>query len=185
MRVRNILIVLSTVLLSAVFLLAQDITATITGTVRDSNGAAVPKAKVAVTNTDKNILVKTVESDENGNFAVPNLEVGHYAVSVEASGFSAFEQRDIDLHTSERYTVNARMRVGGASERVTVEAAAVQVDTQTQQVTGVISGTELRELTLNNRLFEQLVILQPGVSNGSPDQLYVGTTNPFTGAVNC
>src|SRR5439155_10844848 len=48
---------------------------------------------------------------------------------------------------------------------------------------GLISGTEVRELSLNNRVFEQLVVLQPGVSNGTGDQLYIGTTNPF-GTVN-
>src|SRR5215471_11796991 len=164
--------------------MAQDITATISGEARDPQGAVVPKAKVTLTNTDKNVVIKTMDTDSNGNFIFPGLQVGHYAVTITAPGFAAFEQKDIDLHASDRYPVHAQLKVGSVNEKVTVEASPVQVELETQQVAGLISGTEIRELTLNNRLFEQLVILQPGVSNGSPDQLYVGTTNPFTGAVN-
>lgn len=163
---------------------AQDITATISGEVKDPQGGLVAKAKITVTNTDKNVVVSVVDTDINGSFVVPNLQVGHYSVAIAAPGFVTFEQRKIDLHASDRYVVRAQLKVGSIAETVVVEAAPVQVELQTQQVAGLVSGTEMRELTLNNRLFEQLVILQPGVSNGSPDQLYIGTTNPFTGAVN-
>ena len=164
--------------------MSQDITATISGEVKDPQGAVVGKAKVTLTNTDTNLVVKTVDTDSSGSFVFPGLQVGHYAIAVTASGFAAFEQTGIDLHASDRYAVHAQLRIGSVNEKVTVEAAPIQVELQTQQVAGLVSGTEMRELTLNNRLFEQLVILQPGVSNGSPDQLYIGTTNPFTGAVN-
>lgn len=164
--------------------LAQDITATISGEVIDPQGALVAKAKVTLTNTDKNVLVKAIDTDSNGSFVFPGLQVGHYAIAITAPGFAAFEQTDIDLHASDRYTVRAQLKVGSVNEKVTVEASPVRVELETSQVSGLVSGVEMRELTLNNRLFEQLVILQPGVSNGSPDQLYIGTTNPFTGAVN-
>ena len=164
--------------------MSQDITATIYGEVKDPQGAVIGKAKVTLTNTDTNLVVKTVDTDSSGSFVFPGLQVGHYAIAVTASGFAAFEQTGIDLHASDRYTVRAQLKVGSVNEKVTVEASAVQVDLDTSQVTGLITGREMRDLTLNNRQFEQLVILQPGVSNGSPDQLYIGTTNPFTGAVN-
>src|SRR5262249_39298291 len=136
--------------------LAQDITATISGEVKDPQGAVVAKAKVTLTNTDKNVVVKVINADSSGSFVFPGLQVGNYAITVTAPGFAGFEQTGISLHASDRYTVRAQLKVGAVSEKVTVEASAVQVDLQTSQVSGLISGTEMRELTLNNRLFEQL-----------------------------
>jgi Carboxypeptidase regulatory-like domain len=114
--------------------MAQDITATISGEVKDPQGAVIAKAKVTLTNTDQNVVVKTITTDSNGNFIFPGLQVGHYAIAVTASGFATFEQKDIDLHASDRYPVHAQLRIGSVSEKVTVEAAPVQVELQTQQV---------------------------------------------------
>lgn len=162
---------------------AQDITAQIAGTVTDETGAVVPKATVTVTNTDKDVVVKTSITDSSGNYSVPYLQVGHYSITITAGGFRKFVQQGIELHASDRYTANAQLQVGQSSQEVTVESAPVQVELQTQAATGLISGPEVREISLNNRVFEQLVTLQPGVSNGAGDQVYIGTTNPF-GTVN-
>jgi hypothetical protein len=162
---------------------AQNVTAQIAGTVRDQSGAVVTNAKVTVTNIDKNAVIKTVSTGTSGDFSATYLPIGHYTVTVEAPGFQRFTQKDIELHINDRYTLNAALQVGQASQEVTVEASAQQVELQDQAAVGLISGTEVRELSLNNRVFEQLVVLQPGVSNGAGDQLYIGTTNPF-GTVN-
>jgi hypothetical protein len=184
MRLRILFVCLCGMLMLCTTAWGQDITAQIAGTVTDPSGAVVPNAKVEITNSDKNVVVKVVTTDSGGNFSVPYLQVGHYSATITAGGFQTFVQQDIALHASDRYTLNAQMHVGKTTEQITVESAPIQVELQSQAASGLISGTEMRELSLNNRVFEQLVILQPGVSNGAPDQLYIGTTNPFTGLVN-
>ena len=72
---------------SAACLTAQDVFATIGGTILDPTGAAVPNAKVTVTNTDRNQVIRTVTSDVNGVYSAPLLPVGTYSVKVEVSGF--------------------------------------------------------------------------------------------------
>lgn len=70
------------------------------------------------------------------------------------------------------------MQVGAISEVVTVEASAIAVESSTPTSSTLISGDQVRELSLNNRNLVQLVALAPGVSNDLADQVYVGTTNP-------
>jgi hypothetical protein len=180
---RNIAVLFCCLLVFAGVGICQDVTASISGTVTDNSGAVVANAKVTITNTDKSVVVKIVNTDAGGNYAAPYLPIGHYSVTVEAAGFQTYTQTGIELHVNDRYTMNANLQVGQAAQTITVEAAALQVDLQTQAAAGLISGIEVRELSLNNRVFEQLVTLQPGVSNGAGDQLYIGTTNPF-GTVN-
>src|SRR6185437_9810818 len=158
---------------------AQVITGTISGTVKDSSGAVVPGATVTLTNTDKNIVVRTVKADAVGAYTAPLLPVGHYSVTAEANGFTKTSQSNVALDVNESLTVNFALQVGSTSQTVTVEAAPLQVDLQTAQAQTVITGTQIRELAINTRNYEQLVTLMPGVSTGlGSDQLYVGVSNP-------
>ena len=179
----RLVILLALCTLLADISMAQEVTGNISGIVKDQSGAVVPNATVTVTNTDKNAVMKTVTTSSNGDFSATYLPIGRYSVTVEAAGFQRFTQKDIELHLHDRYTLNPTLQVGQTTQQVTVEASGQQVELQNQAAAGLISGTEVRELSLNNRVFEQLVVLQPGVSNGAGDQLYIGTTNPF-GTVN-
>src|SRR5438045_3748106 len=159
--------------------IAQNVTATISGTVTDNSGAVVPNAKVTVTNTDQNAVIKTVNTDSSGNYAATYLPLGHYSVSIDAPNFQTYTQKNIELHVSDRYTLNAKLEVGTTAQQVTVEAGGIQVETQSATAAGLISGTQVRELALNGRNWEQLVTLSPGVSDaGNSDQLYVGNFAP-------
>src|SRR5207248_7801111 len=159
--------------------IAQNVTATIAGTVTDTSGAVVPNAKVTVTNTDQNAVIKTVNTDAGGNFSATYLPLGHYSVSIKAPNFQTFRQKGIELHVSDRYTLNAKLYVGTTAQQVTVEAGGLQVETQSATAAGLISGTQVRELALNGRNWEQLVTLTPGVSDGgNSDTLYVGAFAP-------
>ena len=80
---------------------------------------------------------------------------------------------------NQRFSINAVLEVGASSETVTVQADPLQVDTQTPMAANLISGTQVRELSLNNRNFVQLTTLMPGVTSNLDDQVYIGTTNPF------
>jgi hypothetical protein len=158
---------------------AQDITGSISGIVKDANGGLIAGATVVVRDTDKNIVVRTVTTDTDGSYTAPLLPIGHYAVTVEASGFKKHTSKDIELNVNDRLTVDVALEVGGASEEVVIQAAPTQVELQSASAAGLVSNIEVKELPLNNRNFIQLVTLLPGVSNGNVDQPYIGTTNPF------
>lgn len=160
-------------------LTAQEITGNISGTVKDPNGAVVPNATVTVTNTDKNAVIRTVKTGAGGDFSAPTLPIGHYSFTVDASGFKKFTQKDIVLNVNDKLTFFPVLSVGTAQETVEVNANANQVELQSAQASGLISGTQVRELELNTRNWEELVTLTPGVSDaGNSDQLYVGAFAP-------
>ncbi|MDP8982993.1 MAG: TonB-dependent receptor [Acidobacteriota bacterium] len=159
-------------------LVAQDITGSIAGTVRDASGAGVPGAKVTVTATEQNQVVRTATSDASGNYSAPLLAVGKYSVSVEAPGFKKSTQTDINLNVNDQLTVNVKLEVGDVQQEVTVQAAPIAVELQSAAQSTVINGTQIRELALVTRNYEQLVALMPGVSSAAVDQLYVGVSAP-------
>ncbi|MEW6128196.1 MAG: carboxypeptidase regulatory-like domain-containing protein [Acidobacteriota bacterium] len=158
---------------------AQDITGSISGIVRDANGAVIAGATVIVRDIGKGIVVRTLTTDSDGAYSAPLLPIGRYSVSVEAAGFKRYTKTDIELNVNDRITVDINLEVGGATEEVVIQAAPTQVELQSASAAGLVSNVEVRELPLNNRNFIQLVTLLPGVSGGNVDQPYIGTTNPF------
>lgn len=175
--IKYVSVVLS-VLLCAASLRGQSVTGSIAGTVKDASGGAVPNAKVTVTNTDRNEVIRTVNTDANGSYVALLLPIGHYGVSVEMATFKKATVTDITLNVNDKLTVNLTMEVGAITETVTVEASPVQVELQSATPAGLITGTMIRELALGTRNYEQLVSLMPGVSMGTVNQLYVGNSLP-------
>jgi len=164
---------------------AQEVTGSIAGTVHDSTGAVVPNATVTVKNTDRNAVMRAVKTDDQGNYVVPLLPIGNYSLTFEATGFRTFVQNSITLNVNNKLNFSPALEVGSASQTVQVEADAVQVELASPTASGLVSGTQLRELSLNNRNYEQLVTLVPGVASTASDQIYVGATNPLgTNTVN-
>lgn len=157
--------------------LSQEITGNIVGTVRDTTGAVVPGATVTITNTDKQSIARTVTTDDEGRYAAPLLPAGNYEVAIESPNFKRFVSK-LKLNVNDRQTIDANLEAGQVSETVTITSDPVQVQLQSPQASTLISGTQVRELSLNNRNFVQLTTLSPGVSSGLSDQVYVGTTNP-------
>ena len=164
--------------LGAIPVAAQDITGSIVGIVKDSNGAVVAGATATIKNADTNTVARTVNTNEEGLYSVPYLPAGRYEVTVEASGFKKFVKTDIELNVNARIAVDATLEPGAVSEQVIISAGAVQIETQTATAAGLVSGVEIRELPINNRNFVQLTTLMPGVSSNLSDQQYIGTTNP-------
>jgi hypothetical protein len=182
MRIRFLLLLLL-LFCSSLGSWAQETTGTIVGTVKDSTGAVIPNAKISAKNTDQNVVIRVVKTSEEGHYVTSMLPIGHYALTFEAPGFKKTTQTNIVLNVNDRLTFNAVLEIGNVSESVTIEANPIQVEMQTATASGLISGTEVRELSINNRNYEQLVQLQPGVVSNASDQIYIGTTNP-SGQVN-
>jgi Carboxypeptidase regulatory-like domain/TonB dependent receptor len=181
MRVRTLLAILLLTIALGSLVFAQEITGTLRGSVTDPSGAVVPNATVTVTNTDKGIIIRKLHSDQNGGWVAPLLPIGHYSVAVEAPGFKVFNKTSIVLNASDRLVVDSSLSAGANTESVTVQADVQQVNLQNAAQEGLIDGVQVRELPLNNRNYEQLVNLQPGVTSNAADSLYVGTTSPQGG----
>lgn len=166
MRTRRILCrvaFLSICLLATTQLIAQKYTGTITGVVTDPQGAVVSGAQVTITNQGTG-NARSVTTGGSGVYSVPDLDVGKYEVRVRAANFKEFVSRDLELDTASTATVNASLQIGDTTEKVTVEASTVHVETSTGAVGNVVEGNEVRELPLNGNNFVELTQLMPGVS---------------------
>ena len=162
----------------SILVCAQD-TASITGTVTDSSGAAVSKAQVTVSNAERGINRATTTNDD-GNYLISGLPPGSYNLSITATGFKKFEAAGVVLRVAQKARADAALQVGAASTEITIEGAPVaQVETQSNELAGTITGKEISQLQLNGRVFTQLVTLTPGVSNqtGSSEGQYGITAN--------
>jgi hypothetical protein len=157
---------------------AQEITGNIVGTVKDTSGAAVKGATVTITDEDKNLVVRTTITGDEGEFSAPQLPSGNYSMAIEAPGFKKSLQTGVKLDVNQRRAVDVTLEAGSIAEVVTVAADQVAVELTTPSASTVINGDQVRELSVNNRNFVQLVTLAPGVTNDLADQVYVGTTNP-------
>jgi hypothetical protein len=140
------------------------VTASITGTVRDVSGAVISGVIMTVSHTESG-LVRTVVTDSNGNFAVPSLPVGGYEVSTEKSGFKRALRRGINLVVAQQAVVNLTLEVGNVVEQVTVMAEAAIVNTTLSSTSGLVSEQQVKDLPLNGRSFDQLLTLNTGSVN--------------------
>lgn len=164
-------------LIAAGVCFGQKITASLTGTVTDPSGAVVSGASVTLHNNDTNTDVITVQTDSNGEYTASELPLGTYTVTVTGNGFKKSVASGVTLHVGEQRTLDVKLQVGGVAEEVTVTASTVPIQTSSAAQEATITGTQVRELQLNNRNFEQLVTLQPGVTNSMPDEIGFGISN--------
>jgi Carboxypeptidase regulatory-like domain len=165
-------------LLLATAAIAQEITATLLGTVTDSTGAVVVDATIVIVNQDQGITVRRLSTSRTGEYVAPLLAIGHYSVSATAPGFNTSLETGIELNLDDHHAVNFVLELRGVSDQVKVNADPLQVDLQGAATTGLISGSELRDLAVNTRNYSQLVALQPGVSVAlASDQPYVGVSS--------
>lgn len=179
MRRSNWFYTITAILLLAGIGNAQQITGDIRGVVKDPSGALVSGAKVSIVSGDRSETIRAVTTGADGSYAAPYLPVGHYEVTVEAAGFRKFVGANIVLNVNDHRIVDVTLQLGSASETVTVQESVASPDLDSAESAGVLSGTQVRELSVLSRNFIELVTLQPGVaSDMATDQLYVGASNP-------
>jgi Carboxypeptidase regulatory-like domain len=155
----------------------QELEGTLTGTVTDRSGATIANATVTITLNGMTGRSRVVQSNESGNYTATNLPAGTYTVTTAAPHFEISSDHDVVLNVAQKRTVNVRLKIGSEQQTVTVEDNPVTVDTESSSQAGTISGTQVRELVLVNRNFQQLVTLQPGVVNLLGDQPGYGGLN--------
>ena len=142
--------------------LAQITTGTISGTVSDSTGAVIPGAAITIRNTDTGIS-RSVTANAAGRYQAPQLALGSYEVTAESAGFQPFVRSGINLTMGREAVVDFAMEVGAVAERITVTGEAPLIETTSSTVSGLISETQMKELPLNARSYEQLAFLEPNV----------------------
>jgi len=138
--------------------------ATVIGTVTDPSGAAVSNATITITNVDTGLSRKLTTSSD-GQYVAPNLHLGKYVVRVEAAGFKVAERKALTLAIGDRSRVDFALAVGSAQETITVEANVVAVQTDTGEVSNLITGRQISDLAVNGTSLFQLAALAPGASN--------------------
>lgn len=141
---------------------AQYENGSVVGTVRDISGAAIPGAKVAVTNRATGV-VTTRSSDGSGDYEVPGLRVGQYDVRIEKEGFAPSSATNIAVSVSARRRVDLTLSVGTASTTVEVSNLALAVETEQSERGQTITHQQVVSLPLVSRDFSDLVGLAPGV----------------------
>jgi hypothetical protein len=138
--------------------------ATIVGTITDPSGSVIPNVSVSITNVDTG-EVRTIKTNDDGQFTAPSLVIGHYNVKAQAPGFSEAERTGIVLNVGDRTRIDLDLKVGTAQQSVTVEAEGVKVQTDTGEVSDVITGQQISDLAANGRSVYTLFALTPGASS--------------------
>ena len=143
--------------------LAQTENGQIEGLVTDPSGAVVAGATITVVSVEKQTTRSTV-TNSSGEYSLPGLQPGDWTVKVEAKGFAGYEEK-VTVTVGARASVNAKMSVGSASTAVEVVAGgAAEVNTQTQEVSQVVSEAEISQLPTLTRNPYALVAIAGNVS---------------------
>ncbi len=164
------------VLTLAMPLSAQNATGRITGAVTDPQGAAVPGAKVRVSNVGTNVHWDAV-TNTDGSYQILDLPIGNYKVAVEREGFAKIVTDTQSLDINQTLRIDIRMKVGALTETVSVQAQAAQVETVNATLGATVTGATIQNLPLNGRNTLDLALSQPGVVPIADDLGTYGTNN--------
>src|SRR5262245_25429057 len=154
-------------LIFAAIAAAQATTGSISGTAKDSSGAAIPGVSIKLTNVETG-FTRTVISDEGGRYNAPQLPLGGYEITAELPGFQTTVRRGVTLTIGREAVVDFTLQVGSVTEEVTVNAEASLVTTTNANISYLIETVEMAQLPLNGRNYTQLATLQPGVTALAP-----------------
>ena len=157
--------------------------ASISGTITDLTGGALPGASVTVKNLETG-AARTITADEAGRYIASSLEVGLYEVRAEKDGFNAEVRTGITLAVGQQAVVDLSLRVGQAHDAVVVTEDSPLVSVTTQDISGLVGERQVKELPLNGRSYDQLVTLNPGVVNYTSQRAGgIGTSNSVVGSM--
>ena len=139
----------------------------VTGTVTDPSGATITGAQVTLTARETG-QSRSATSNGSGLYDFSSLDVGHYDLTVSATGFSAFKKTNIVINVAQTLKEDAKLTVGGGNQTVTVQANALQVQSESNEMSSLITGAQMTQLATNGRNVVSLTSLGTGVSNTIP-----------------
>ncbi|MGI8960960.1 MAG: carboxypeptidase regulatory-like domain-containing protein [Bryobacteraceae bacterium] len=157
------------------------VSATLSGTVKDPSGAVVSGASILVKNEDTGAVRKSI-TDRTGLYRISALPVGHYQVHVNKSGFAEEVHTGINLVIGQDARVDLALRLGTSSQQVTVNEDAPLVNLTAADISGLIGERQVKDLPLNGRSYDELLTLSPGVVNFTSQKTGgVGVSNSTAG----
>ncbi len=161
-------IVVLTLLLFAGLAVRAQQNSEIVGTVTDQTGAAVQGASLTLTQKETG-FARTTVSNATGGYQFSGLNVGNYDLKATAKGFEAFTRTGLALNVSETLATDIKLTVGAETVEISVSADALTVQTESNDVSTLISGEQLTSIATENRNFTSLAALGLGVSSNLPD----------------
>src|SRR5712692_9496608 len=170
---------LALIALGTGLIFAQGSTGAITGTVKDVSGAVLQGAAITVKHLETG-LARAAQSDTSGNFTIPSLPVGAYEVTAEKMGFRREVRRGIELAVAQEAQVNLTLQVGSIDQQITVTGEAPLVNTTLASTSGLITESQVKDLPLNGRSFDQLLTLNTGTSNNTSNTLNNSSWGQFS-----
>src|SRR5260370_27458769 len=155
---------------------SQTTFASITGTVLDSTGAAVPNATVTSTNLATNIK-NTAKSNDSGTYTIAQLIEGNYTVRMEAAGFKSLVVENVVLAARDIRRVDARLEVGAVETTVEVSGGATLIETETSRISNTKESLVLNSIPTNSRALWAVLNLSPGLQgqDGSSVTRFAGS----------
>lgn len=140
---------------------AQSATATLSGSVEDTNGAVIPGAKVTATNVNTKSQ-RQATTNEQGYFVIPLLQPSTYVLRVEGQGFAPAEVNNVVLNVGDQKSLTIALKAGNISEMVKITGDAPLIN-ESPSVGTVVDRQFVGNLPLNGRSFQSLITLTPGV----------------------
>jgi outer membrane receptor protein involved in Fe transport len=153
---------------------AQQATALLAGTVKDSSGAVLADVKVTLKNSATNIA-RTVNTDKNGDFLFTLIPIGSYEVAVERPGFKMYVRKGITLEINQNARLDVELQVGAIAQVIEVTENVTQVDTVSDTIGTSVIGETIQRAPLNGRNVLDLALLQPGVTETNGDSTAAGS----------
>ncbi len=141
---------------------AQVVGGTLSGTVTDQTGGAVPNAAVAIKDNATG-EIRDVTTTSDGLYTAPNLTPGVYTVTLTAPGFQKTVQSNVTMTVGGAQTLNLTMRIGQETETIQVTAEAPVVNLSNAEIGGITTEAAIKELPLNGRSWSDLANLTSGV----------------------
>lgn len=155
-------LILMATALAALPVYAQEVRASLAGTVSDPTGAAMPGVAVTLTSVERNVTSNTV-SNEQGNYLFPFVTPGTYTLTVEQAGFKKYVRQSIRLEAQDKARADVQLEVGDVTQSINVEADVSQLQTETASRGQIISNQLISQLPTQGRNPFQIAWAMPGV----------------------
>ncbi len=157
------------------------VSASLSGTVTDQSGAIVSGAAITARNVDTEASRDAV-TDSVGHYQLFSLSLGQYEVRAKKTGFTEEVRKGVLLVVGQDAIVDLSLRVGESTQQVTVTADAPQISATTSDISGVVGASQIRDLPLNGRSYDELLTLNPGIVNFTLGKTGgIGVSNSTTG----